>query len=269
MIGVLNKAGRRALLPLAGPNHNASFWEDHVMAVQQSTDRAENAQHLGAGEISLDSRRHKYCAHCGALISRKRHQNNTAWFAQRGCGMTCKAALARRPLAERFWEKVDKSSGDDGCWLWTGAVNRCGYGRVGRGNKYGGAAMAHRVAYQLVEGPIGDGLFVCHSCDNPPCVNPAHLFLGTNQDNMDDMVRKGRSPRKDNSGENNPSAKLTNCEVATIKRRLLNGEKVNVVAADYGVVPRLVSDIKVGRNWRGIEPARLETLEDTTHDDAG
>ncbi len=85
---------------------------------------------------------------------------------------------------ERFWSKVDKS-GD--CWLWRGSVNPQGYGTFSFGGKSRGA---HRVSYLLSKGEIGDGLCVCHTCDNPPCVNPDHLWLGTQADNMRDMGSK-------------------------------------------------------------------------------
>lgn len=91
-----------------------------------------------------------------------------------------------RPLSERFWERVDKSGE---CWVYTGYTNPKGYGVVGleSGNKF-----AHRVAWELTNGLIPDGLWVLHRCDNPPCVRPEHLWLGDNTDNQRDSVRKGR-----------------------------------------------------------------------------
>lgn len=94
---------------------------------------------------------------------------------------------AKRARAEReFWSKVQKT---DTCWLWTGVIGAHGYGVFG-GKKTRG--RAHRLMWERVNGPIPDGLNVCHRCDNPPCVNPAHLFLGTVKDNAQDMMRKGR-----------------------------------------------------------------------------
>lgn len=92
----------------------------------------------------------------------------------------------QRAIAERFWAKVEKT---DGCWEWTAFVHPKGYGMFGVGRE---ARRAHRVSYEIANGPIPDGLCVCHSCDNRRCVRPDHLFLGTNQDNVDDKMRKGR-----------------------------------------------------------------------------
>jgi excisionase family DNA binding protein len=98
--------------------------------------------------------------------------------------------VAKRPntLEGRFWRYVEKS---DGCWQWTGAANPKGYGNIGRGKGLG-TAKAHRVSWELHFGPIPPGLYVCHACDNPPCVRPDHLFLGTAQDNNNDKIAKGR-----------------------------------------------------------------------------
>jgi hypothetical protein len=98
--------------------------------------------------------------------------------------------VAPEKVVELFWAKVARGAD---CWEWGGARNTSGYGwfRFGPDRTPTGA---HRVAYELSNGPIPDGLAVLHRCDNPPCVNPAHLFLGTNQDNVTDKVNKGRHP---------------------------------------------------------------------------
>ncbi len=102
------------------------------------------------------------------------------------------------PLAKRFWDKVNKS-GLNGCWIWLAHCNKGGYGKID-------GKIASRVSWELANGTIPAGFDVCHDCDNPPCVNPEHLFLGTASDNLKDCVRKGRL---DHSGEKNSNVKLT------------------------------------------------------------
>ena len=114
-----------------------------------------------------------------------------------------------KTIIARFWEKVDKT-GD--CWEWTAYKNRQGYGVFGLGRK---SVLAHRVAWTLVEGDIPHGVCVLHTCDNPQCVSPEHLFLGSNQDNMDDKVQKGRQSRL--RGSKNGRATLTERDVLEIR----------------------------------------------------
>ena len=111
---------------------------------------------------------------------------------ERSCVNPDHLALAR-PVGETFWESVVRRGSDD-CWEWSGPRNRQGYG-TSRSLVAGIRAKAHRVAWMLSRGSIPDGIFVCHHCDNPPCCNPAHLFLGTHAENMRDMVQKDRGPR--------------------------------------------------------------------------
>jgi len=234
--------------------------------------------------------------------------------------------MLRRPIEERFWEKVDKT---EGCWIWKASRNSSGYGQLsterGKGpvlahrlswlihfgeipknrkvlqtcrnlicvrpdhlrlspsggsvkeklNDYtvvrpsgciewvGATAhgygninlggnkwrLAHRVAWELEHGPVQDGLWVLHSCDNPLCVNVEHLFLGTHDDNMEDMVSKGRSRK----GVEHHNARLCDQDVCDIRYRHAAGENRQKIAADYGIAPGYVNKIVRREVWAHVE----------------
>lgn len=140
-----------------------------------------------------------------------------------------------RQLA-RYWANVDASGGLDACWPWQGNRQDGGYGRISIGA--GRVAYAHRVALEIKLGrPIADGMFSCHTCDNPPCCNPAHLFEGTCAENLADSARKGRKP----IGSANVRAKLTTDQVVRIRRA---GEPVGVLAAELGVTTRTIYRVR-------------------------
>lgn len=146
-------------------------------------------------------------------------------------------------IYERFWSHVDKS-GD--CWIWTAATSSDGYGHF----SLFGMTRAHRISYLLEVGSIPNGMFVCHHCDNPKCVRPDHLFLGTAKDNTHDAIKKGRF-QTPGFGENNPHAKLTLEQVNEIRELAKNGPIVKAkIAALYGVHPQAIYEIVKGRSWR-------------------
>jgi hypothetical protein len=142
-----------------------------------------------------------------------------------------------RPLEERFWEKVNKKSPEE-CWEWTAVKNLQGYGNIHIGSKTDGSyrtLVAHRVSWEMHYGPIPDGLCVLHRCDNPACVNPNHLSLGTQLENIQDMLNKGReSLSHPRPGEENGFAKLTTVQVLEIRQRAAQGESMRQIAKEFG-----------------------------------
>lgn len=148
-----------------------------------------------------------------------------------------------KSLEERFWERVDVQ-GPDECWEWTAGRIAGGYGRI---NDLGRPLGAHRVSWEIEnQTSVPEGLVVCHRCDNPPCCNPAHLFVGTTRDNAQDRDRKGRGLH----GEANYCAKLTWDSVRSIRRRVDAGERQCDLAREYGVTRTTINDIVKGRSWR-------------------
>lgn len=150
----------------------------------------------------------------------------------------------------RFWDKVDKSGN---CWTWMAAIDGKGYGRINApGRKM---VAAHRFSYELAFGPIPDGLFVCHRCDNRRCVNPDHLFLGTAKDNTADMIAKGRGkrpPLPNVKGERHPGVKLTAVQVMAIREAVATGVQQRILAMQYGVCKATISLIIKRKNWRHL-----------------
>lgn len=145
--------------------------------------------------------------------------------------------------ADRFWEKVDRSGE---CWVWTGSRHPHGYGSCSRME---GETRAHRAAWVLSHGPIPNGLFVLHRCDNPPCVNPEHLFLGTQRDNNNDKVAKGRASGGSSPGERNPSARITATCAAVIRDAIARGIPHRTVAAVFGISKSQVTRIANAKSW--------------------
>lgn len=169
---------------------------------------------------------------------------------------------------EAFWSRVDKSAGPAGCWPWRGYLSTNGYGHVKHGRTVTGA---HRVALIL----SGDGrppeAMVCHSCDNRSCCNPAHLFAGTQADNMADMAAKGRGPVGDRNGSRrhparlprgsgHKRAKLTEVDIPLIRAAADAGESQSSIASRYGVTQTCISHITRRATWAHIP-------EGADHDD--
>ncbi len=148
----------------------------------------------------------------------------------------------RKTIEQRFEDKVDRSGE---CHEWRAYRNRTGYGvfsvRTGVNNQ------AHRFAYEMENGPIPEGMYVLHSCDNPGCVNPEHLRVGSQKENMDDRRVRGRDA--DRRGERNGGAKLTDSAVVEIRRLYKEGEMQKDLAERFGVANQLISRIVNRKCW--------------------
>lgn len=169
---------------------------------------------------------------CSYRISIKYTWRGTRQF----CSLACRWAWHKAHFADAFWERVDKSGGPDACWPWTGY--RDIRGQYGAFNTVGGRrARAPRLAYELAVGPISDGDFILHSCNNPPCCNPKHLRPGTPKDNCDDVLKsRGRYAH----------AKLLPHQVREIRA---STKLLKEIAARYGVAIGTVYSIRKRRTW--------------------
>lgn len=192
------------------------------------------------------------CSYCGILFERAYKVNRTRASRPQFCSQACvsakKAERADAIRETRFWNKVDRTGE---CWVWNGLRDPKGYGRFQYGS--GKPVLAHRYALSLALGRM-PALFACHKCDNPSCVRPSHLFEGTQKDNMQDCVRKGRINRKAHaSGERTSTAKLTAEQALAIFHSKESGP---VLARRYGISKEAVNHIKRGQNWASTTGGR-------------
>ncbi len=178
------------------------------------------------------------------------------------------ARAREQDIGEWFWQRVQIT---DHCWLWTGAHITSGYGHFEvNGHHY----LAHRTAWELAHGPIPAGLIVCHRCDNPTCVRPDHLFIGTQSDNIHDMITKGRAgstqhperlahgkdhwtnqhPEKVRRGEGSNMAKLRERDVIAIRRLYREAGMRQVdLGQKFGISQAVISSIVLRKTWRHVE----------------
>lgn len=205
----------------------------------------------------------KICEQCGQEFVAAYAVTAAYWSTRRFCSYTCAREGMRGerrstfgkekiPLKDRFWSKVDKNGPIpkhcpelDQCWVWTGARMLYGYGYLGNRRKPNN--LAHRLSWEIHCGVIPESLCVLHKCDNPPCVNPSHLFLGTRIENNKDCVAKERNP--DHHKESNPNVKLTQDDIEWIFLMRADGATQQEIADIVHVTQSHISSILRGKAW--------------------
>lgn len=194
---------------------------------------------LNGGSYQEAAKKFNVSNRCVYLIARGisyKHLNFKPIQKFRGCGVPVELRMSGRSV-------FDVATG---CLNWIGSKSMNGYGQIKVNGKQIGA---HRVAYELAFGEIPQGMSVMHKCDNPSCVNPDHLAIGTPQDNMDDMKNKGRSLY----GSKNQSAVLSDSDVIEINKMLSNGSKVIDLMGIYGVSKACINRIRSGKSWKHLK----------------
>lgn len=160
----------------------------------------------------------------------------------------------RRSLHDRLHEQLMPIT-ETGCWIFLGTVDSEGYGRLGSGGRHGKVVRAHRASYELHHGAIPPGMVVLHACDVTGCCNPDHLRLGSQDDNMKDMVNKKRGVAPHHRGEANGRSRLSPAQVADIRARYATGaETQQCLAAAYGMSRSAISSLVRGASWGHIQP---------------
>ncbi|RWR09775.1 HNH endonuclease [Paenirhodobacter populi] len=151
-------------------------------------------------------------------------------------------------VIERFLSLCSHSD-QERCWVWSGMSNTNGYGRFSFNDRH---RLAHRVSFEMFIGPIPEGMVVCHECDNRLCVNPRHLWLGTQSENLLDAVSKGRKSPPDTTGEKNGNRKLNWDQVSAIRSMHAQGAKKYLIAQVFHVSPSTIGGIVSNKSWKAL-----------------
>lgn len=206
-------------------------------------------QRCGSTFTARGAGKHKWCEPCKVRVCpfcNEEFRVTPQQDKQRFCSHKCRSDESASRSDEKFWAKVEKT---DDCWLWAGSTNYAGYGVFyPQKNR---SILAHRRAYAQTYGKLPDDTCVLHRCDTPNCVNPSHLFTGTREDNIRDMISKKRNRHP--SGEWHPHSKLTEEGVRAIRRAYENGTSITVLAKQYGVDKTNISKIVLRKTWRHVD----------------
>jgi hypothetical protein len=224
----------------------------HKNEIKKENDRIKNL----IIKRKIHSSKMKECLMCGKQF--KVYSCNLEKGMGKFCAISCATqyrihVLNDHPLInrgsyfEKFFNKISKEDHEKGCWIWIGHKNKAGYGRIRQKYK---DKTAHRFSWEIFNGPIPESMFICHTCDNPPCCNPDHLFLGTPKDNTQDCIKKNRQRYQKGSAHN--MAKLSESEIPKIRELLKNGEKQYIIARMFNVSPMIISKIKHRKLWNHV-----------------
>lgn len=196
----------------------------------------------------------RHCEKCQLVFMAPKFNVDRGWG--RFCSRKCKDQQ-NGTLHERFWRFVVKGSAIDECWRWIGSKGPRGYGAIGDGSKN---LRAHRLSWEMHNSQkIPDGMEVCHRCDNPECTNPSHLFVGTHQENMDDMMAKGRRPPT--TGTRQWKSRFTEDQVIDIRKMHADGFARKEICDKYNANSSIIGKIVNGKLWRHLLPIQDGSTE--------
>jgi len=170
------------------------------------------------------------------------------------CSYKCSSEFRKEESIERFWNKVDKNGPSlkkemTNCWLWKGAIDKSGYGIMCMKKHFKRQTSAHRISWTLINGKIPELKEICHKCDNPRCVRPDHLFVGTHKENMNDRDGKNRNAK----GELNGRSKINSNDVIKIRKLSESGLKYTKISNMYKIDRKTVKDIVVRKLWKHVK----------------
>lgn len=184
------------------------------------------------------------CATCSRVFTPRRQARESG---NPYCSRSCSNRARKRPMSERFHDFYKPLPDPDACWPWTGPRDRDGYGVIADENRR--QIRAHRLAYELLKGPIPGRHQIRHACDNPPCCNPGHLLTGSGADNMQDKVLRSRQAK----GDTIRSTPLTAEKVRSIKEAIRAGATNTELAKRYGVTDGAIWFIRRGVTWKHVK----------------